>query len=238
MDAPAASFGLPASLALPEAFVLLTLDRQIFPEMVMAASLIELELQRRIRVSPVKKRKLVLEPISAPPGNDPLYQLWRLIEAHEKREWTMDGITREARKSMNLLQAAWDRMIAAGLLTATGKKALFSRRMKYRSADPENVNAVKHAVFRALIERDQLSERDHALVALLAARGGAFGNVRDAVRSLQSADQSDSARRERNEQAKIATSYAVEIMEQNPIANLAFDLGKTRRERVEGWAEP
>jgi hypothetical protein len=177
------------ALSLPEASTLLLCTRQdrvrfpgLYPSIVKAATLRELELRERIRVSPLKrglfeqKTPFTLELLdTAPTGDKALDASLDAIRPEAMRADTdlrrCERAMMELRLGLNLVQEYLDRLVRGGWLRVTGR-TLFVKRPKYGVANVSGVEAMAAELFAALVGDTQLNARDEALAALFAAHAG------------------------------------------------------------------
>lgn len=177
------------TLSLPEACTLLLCTRQdrvrfpgLYSSIVKAATLRELELRERIRVSPLKrgafgqKTPFNLELLdTAPTGDDALNACLDAIRPEAMRADTdirrCERAMVSLRLGLDLVQECLDRLMRGGWFRVTGR-TVFVKRPKYAVANVSGVEAMRAELFAALAGGTQLNARDKALAALLAADAG------------------------------------------------------------------
>lgn len=216
-------------------------------ETLVAATLMELELDGRIRSSQLPSSGL---PQMAPIAAFKLEVLDRSLSADKllgavlgaiqdssNREHMTLPESARAIAGLHLRETCIASLVEAGWLVEVGKRTLVRHRPKYRVADQAAVEATKVELFDRLLGDEPLGDRDQALAALLAARGGGLegGPWTSLRRVLPRTTSEGSDRGAEHARLKQATARAVEAMKTSPIAHtlyLELEAEKRRLKRL------
>jgi len=230
------------TLSLPEAWTVLVCSRgehvrltHVSSSAVATATLMELELEGRVRCSEYKTSGNALPA----PGAVPVLR-FEVLDTSPTRVAVFDEAMAalqqnphlgritlsEARRTIGGSRLGKEfviRLVDRGWFGDTGSRTLLRRRPKYQVNDPGGVELMKGQLFEQLLSHRSLPDRDRALAALLDASAGGLegGQWAEFSRLLRHADQALD-RRERREHLRKVTARARQELRDNLIARTLY----------------